>query len=259
VGASSRTAKTWAFTGLHATTDTIARFGEVYLRNGIWLGKQVLPAGWVSEATRRHIATDTVTDPAVGDKPDWRQGYGYQFWRSRHGYRGDGAYGQYCLVLPEHDAVVALMGQSSDTQALLDLIWHELLPAFRRVRIPDAPADRHLEERMADLKLPPSNANATASTDAVRWTDGQFAPAGGSCPEQPTLERVSVAIVEDRRHLILSELDAELSVPLGNSWGVGRWNGETAPVFASGGWYDNDTLRRRAHLRRDAAPPAHRL
>jgi hypothetical protein len=54
---------------------------------------------------------------------------------------------------------------------------------------------------------------------------------------------VSVAIVEDRRHLILSELDAELSVPLGNSWGVGRWNGETAPVFASGGWYDNDTLR----------------
>ena len=155
------------FTGLHATTDTIARFGELYLRNGVWLGKQVLPAGWVSEATRQHIATDTVMDPAVGEKPDWRQGYGYQFWRSRHGYRGDGAYGQYCLVLPEQDAVVALLGQSSDTQALLDLVWRELLPAFQESLHSDAAADRRLEERMANLKLPPSNANATASIDAV--------------------------------------------------------------------------------------------
>ena len=40
--------------------------------------------------------------------PDWQQGYGYQFWRSRHGYRGDGAYGQFCLVLPEQDAVVVI-------------------------------------------------------------------------------------------------------------------------------------------------------
>jgi len=43
--------------------------------------------------------------------------------------------------------------------------------------------------------------------------------------------------------LILAELDAELGVPIGNSWGAGRWNGEAAPVFASGGWYDADTLR----------------
>ena len=37
---------------------------------------------------------------------DWEQGYGYQFWRSRHGfYRGDGAHGQFCLVLPQYDTV----------------------------------------------------------------------------------------------------------------------------------------------------------
>jgi CubicO group peptidase (beta-lactamase class C family) len=232
------------FTGLHATIDTIARFGELYLRNGVWHGKQVLPTGWVGEATRQHIATDTVTDPAVGEKPDWRHGYGYQFWRSRHGYRGDGAYGQFCLVLPEHDAVVALLGQSSDTQALLDLVWRELLPAFRESPLSGAPADRQLEERMGNLKLAPSNANATVSIDAAAWTDGgQFTPTGGSCPEQPSLERVSVAMTADGWHATLAELDAELSVPLGNSWRVGRWNGETAPVFASGGWSDTDTLR----------------
>jgi CubicO group peptidase (beta-lactamase class C family) len=231
------------FTGLHATTDTIARFGELYLRDGVWLGQQVLPAGWVGEATRQHITTDTVTDPAVGDKPDWRLGYGFQFWRSRHGYRGDGAYGQYCLVLPEQDAVVAFMGQSSDTQALLDLVWRELLPAFRESSHPDPAADRHLAERMADLKLPPGDADATAPIEAGRWSDARFTPAGGSCPEQPSLEDVRVAKTAAGWNAIVGELGAELSVPLGNRWGVGRWNDETAPVFASGGWYDTDSLR----------------
>ena len=32
---------------------------------------------------------------------DWRQGYGLQLWQSQHGYRGDGAMGQYMVVLPE--------------------------------------------------------------------------------------------------------------------------------------------------------------
>ena len=97
---------------------------------------------------------------------------------------------------------------------------------------------------MGNLKLAPSNANATASIDAVAWRDGgPFTPAGGNCPEQPSLERVSVVMTADGWRVTLTELDAELSVPLENSWGIGRWNGETAPVFASGGWYDADTLR----------------
>jgi CubicO group peptidase (beta-lactamase class C family) len=231
------------FTGLHATTDTIARLGELYLRDGVWLGKRVLPAGWVSEATRQHIPTDNVMDPAVGEKPDSRQGYGYQFWRSRHGYRGDGAYGQFCLVLPEQDAVVAILGGSSDTQALLDLVWSQLLPAFQESRRSDPAADRHLQERLANLELPPNQAGATAPTDAVRWSGAQFIPAGGNCLEQPSLEGVEVTTAAGSWELVLSELGAELIVPLGNSWGVGRWNGEAAPVVASGGWNDAESLR----------------
>jgi hypothetical protein len=147
------------------------------------------------------------------------------------------------LVLPEQDAVVAFMGQSSDTQALLDLVWRELLPAFRESSHPDPAADRHLAERMADLKLPPGDADATAPIEAGRWSDARFTPAGGSCPEQPSLEDVRVAKTAAGWNAIVGELGAELSVPLGNRWGVGRWNDETAPVFASGGWYDTDSLR----------------
>ena len=231
------------FTGLHATTDTIARFGELYLRNGVWAGKQLLPADWVGEATRRHIATDAVTDPAVGDKPDWRLGYGYQFWRSKHGYRGDGAYGQYCIVLPEHDVVIAMTSQSSDTQALLNLVWHELLPAFQESSRGDTTADTHLEERLANLKLRPSNPDTTAPTDAVRWTDAGFSPAGGRCLEQPSLKRVGITQTASGWHVSLAEDGAQLIVPLGNSWEVGHWDGEIAPVVASGGWYHGGTLR----------------
>jgi CubicO group peptidase (beta-lactamase class C family) len=231
------------FTGLHATTDTIARFGELYLRNGVWSGNQLLPADWVGEATRQHIATNAVPDSAVGDKPDWLLGYGYQFWRSKHGYRGDGAYGQYCIVLPEHDAVVAMTTQSSDTQALLNLVWDELLPAFQESPHANAAADRHLEERLTNLELPPTNPDSAAPTDAVRWTDAEFSPAGGSCLAQPSLQHVRVTTTASGWHVVLKEHGNQLTIPLGKGWEVGHWDGETAPVVGSGGWYDGGALR----------------
>jgi CubicO group peptidase (beta-lactamase class C family) len=83
----------------------------------------LLSAEWVAQATRAHVAT---TSP----EPDWDQGYGFQFWRGRHGYRGDGAYSQLMLVLPEADAVVAITSQSPDTPGLLDALWTHLLPAL---------------------------------------------------------------------------------------------------------------------------------
>jgi len=51
---------------------------------------------------------------------DWEQGYGFQFWRSRHDlWRGDGAFGQYCIVMPGHDAVIAITSGVGDMQAVL--------------------------------------------------------------------------------------------------------------------------------------------
>ena len=115
------------FSGLHAATDAVARLGQLYLQDGVWDGRRLLPEGWVEQATRAHVPT-----PDEGDAHalDWRQGYGLQVWRGQHGYRGDGAYGQFCLVLPEHDAVVAITGQSSDMQRVLDGVWTHLLPAL---------------------------------------------------------------------------------------------------------------------------------
>ena len=111
------------YSGLHVPTEAIAKLGQLYLRDGAWNGRGCCRAEWVAEATRSHVATNR-------PDPDWDQGYGFQFWRSRHGYRGDGAFGQFMLILPEADAVVAITSQSPDMQGLLDALWTHLLPAL---------------------------------------------------------------------------------------------------------------------------------
>ena len=112
--------------GLSIRTEDIARFGQLYLQKGKWNGKQLVPAAWVEAATARQ------TSNGSNPKSDWDQGYGYQFWRCRHGaYRGDGAFGQYCIVLPEQDAVIAITSGVKDMQAVLNLVWDKLLPALK--------------------------------------------------------------------------------------------------------------------------------
>src|SRR6202012_4809259 len=100
------------FRGLHARTEDIAKLGLLYLQQGRWEGAQLIPREWVTEATSVQVSN------AENDSPDWQQGYGFQFWMSRHGYRGDGAFGQFCVILPEHDAVIGTTDYTLDLQAM---------------------------------------------------------------------------------------------------------------------------------------------
>lgn len=134
--------------GLSATTDAIARLGQLYLRGGRWQGRRLLPEAWVAEATSPQISNGS------GPGSDWEQGYGYQFWRCRHGaYRGDGAFGQYCLVLPEQDAVLAITSGLTDMQAVLDLVWEHLLPAMGNAGIDEAASQDQLRRRLSGLAI----------------------------------------------------------------------------------------------------------
>lgn len=111
----------FGFSGLHLRTADLAALGELYRTDGVLAGRQVLPVGWVDQVSARHIGTD-------GNAGEWAHGYGYQVWRSRAGYRLDGAYGQYALVLPEQRAVVAITSAQPDSQHLLDLVFERLVP-----------------------------------------------------------------------------------------------------------------------------------
>ncbi len=114
--------------GLSITTEDIARFGLLYLNKGVWNGRQLLAADWIEEATSKRISNGDGDD---GDS-DWTQGYGYQFWRCRHGaYRGDGAFGQYCVVMPDQGAILAMTGGTNNLQGVLDQVWAHLLPEMQ--------------------------------------------------------------------------------------------------------------------------------
>ena len=105
--------------------EDIAKFGQLYLQKGLWEGQQIVPGHWVDEATRNQISNGNDANN------DWTQGYGYQFWRCRHGaYRGDGAFGQYCVILPEQDAVIAITAGVMDMSGILNLVWKHLLPGI---------------------------------------------------------------------------------------------------------------------------------
>jgi len=135
--------------GLKLRTEDIAKFGQLYLQRGKWNGKQLVPASWVEQATSKQVSNGS--DPGK----DWDQGYGFQFWRCRHGaFRGDGANGQFCLVLPEQDAVIAITADTRDMQAELNVVWDNLLPAFHPKRLrANKPEQLKLQETLASLAV----------------------------------------------------------------------------------------------------------
>jgi CubicO group peptidase (beta-lactamase class C family) len=140
--------------GLSLTTESIAKFGTLLLAND----GSVLPADYVTEATGKQVPND------AQDNPDWKQGYGFQFWQSRRGYRGDGAFGQYCLVLPELDVLIVATAATFDMQAVLDTIWR-ILPD----ELPDEPlppnedAVAQLRNRLVALRLDPPTGDETGA------------------------------------------------------------------------------------------------
>jgi CubicO group peptidase (beta-lactamase class C family) len=138
--------------GLNVKTEDIARLGQLYLQKGVWNGKRLLSEAWVKAATSKQVSN------APNQNPDWEQGYGYQFWRCQPKgvYRGDGAFGQYCIVMPEQDAVLAITSGVPDMQAVLNLVWDILLPAMGAKALPaDEVVNKKLTRTLKGLKLAP--------------------------------------------------------------------------------------------------------
>jgi CubicO group peptidase (beta-lactamase class C family) len=225
--------------GLSVRTEDIARFGQLYLQKGKWQGKQLVPEAWVEAATARQ------TSNGSSPKSDWDQGYGYQFWRSRHrAYRGDGAFGQYCIVLPEQDTVIAITSGVKNMQSVLDLVWEKLLPALKSApQAVDDDARKKLERKLAGLALPtPKGSDSTGASARVSGKKYVF-PSNELKLEAGTLEDNGKG---DEVTLVARFDGAERRI----SCGRGTWRkGRSAfgafseqPVAASGAWTGDDTF-----------------
>lgn len=133
--------------GLWLSAADLAKFTQLLLQKGNWEGKQLVPADYLKAATGWQI------DNSFNGSPDWATGYGYQFWQCQHrAFRGDGAAGQYALVVPEQDLALTFVSGICDMQRLLTAVWQELLPNLSDRPLPeDEAAHRELQERLARL------------------------------------------------------------------------------------------------------------
>ena len=224
--------------GLSVRTEDIAKFGQLYLQKGRWQGRQLLPASWVEAATARQ------TSNGSNPRSDWDQGYGYQFWRCQHNaFRGDGAFGQYCLVMPDQDAVIAITSGLKDMQAVLNLVWDRLLPAMKPNRLPkDRDGEQQLRKTLRGLTLPVAR-GAVSSSASGSVVGKRYVIASN----EQGLEALTVNQSDaNGTTLILRFAGQDRVVPCGSgNWVKGQLKFGIFPdrkVAASAAWAGNDTL-----------------
>jgi len=205
--------------GLSIQTEGLAKFGQLYLQQGRWQGRQILPASWVQEATTFKIQQPAPAKPARPNaQNDWLQGYCYQFWRSTHNaFRGDGAFGQFTIVMPEKDAVLVMTGESKSMQGELDLVWEHILPAIKDYPLfVDRAAHAQLQQTLSSLALPmPKGQSSTPFTAKTFKLDAN----------DLGLQTVSFAFQNNGAAITFR--DAKTEHPIAS--GLSRWQrGETA-------------------------------
>jgi CubicO group peptidase (beta-lactamase class C family) len=242
--------------GLRLKTEDMAKFGQLFLQKGKWHGKQLLPVSWIEEATSLKIYQAPDAPQSKKDSSDWMQGYCYQMWRCRHnGYRADGAYGQYIIVLPDQDAVIAITAETPDMQNELNLIWEHLLPAIKTGKLAEnASLNDLLNKRLASLSLPlPPLANESLVSSRISGKTFVFES------NDNHLKKMNFQF-KDNACLVTMRID---SSDYNFSFGSGKWkNGETSMpgpnlllsakahhaglpadlVTGSYGWKDDNTL-----------------
>jgi CubicO group peptidase (beta-lactamase class C family) len=224
--------------GLNLKTEDIARFGQLYLQKGVWEGRQLLPESWVKAATSVQISNGNNPDS------DWEQGYGYQFWRCRHGaYRGDGAFGQFCIIMPEQDAVLAITSAVDDLQPILNEVWEHILPFLGTEPLPEDPANQaKLTQKLSGLALMPpqgqvmGNSAASLSGQTFRME-----------PNDLKIEAISFDFKADQSTITLHTTQGKRTIVCGNgAWidGIVEAGEELGPqpAVCSGIWSADNTF-----------------
>lgn len=242
--------------GLRLKTEDMAKFGQLFLQKGKWNGKQVLPASWIEEASTLKIYQAPDARQSQKDSSDWMQGYCYQMWRCRHNcFRGDGAYGQYIIVMPDQDAVIAITAETPDMQDEINLVWEYLLPAIKSDKLAENTAlSQTLKQKLSSLALPlPATGNSSAFGSQISGKTIVLEP------NDKHLETIKLKFI-DKMCQVTMKIDTTHYI---FSLGAGQWlTGETtlhgsnllmlakahfvglppAKVAGSFGWKDENTL-----------------
>lgn len=221
------------FTGLFARLEAALRLGLLYLGEGEFGGTRLLDAGWFADATAAQVDTSGPEPDGRPRNPDWAFGYGYQVWLGRDGYRGDGAFGQFMIVLPDADAVLASNAGEDDMQAIVDLVWTHLVPGLTGDAAP-APAGEPLD--LAGRTHPPEGGPGPGGR-FVAAADGYLHEGRGAIPVP--VRSLTAEPDADGWRLALDDGSTAYEIVAGD----GRWLADAVPgregtvaLASSAGW-----------------------
>lgn len=229
--------------GLKVRTKDIASLGQLYLQKGLWQGKQIIPTDWVEDATKKQ------TSNGSNPESDWEQGYGYQFWLCRYGlYRGDGAFGQYCIVFPGQDAVLAITSGTADMGAIMNLVWKHLLPGLKEKSLEENKKTlTALRNKLSSLSLSMITGKPTSEQATVISNQTYSLPSNDE-----GITTIAFDLKTNNPSITFTLHERPFKIPLGfGKVKKGLYltpTGESTPVASSGGWITPATLQVRLWL-----------
>lgn len=227
--------------GLYLKTRDIAKFGQLLLQKGNWKGQQLIPESWLALANSKQVSN------GASPESDWNNGYGFQFWmNSSEGFRGDGAFGQLCIVLPKADMVVAMTAATNDMQKEMRWIWNILLPALSDKTLPADPEGlSKLQTKLQSLELARPHGESTP--------DARIANDSGTFMLDDNMFGFKTVRLHNELGQLILELDTTagaFSLPVG----IGEWlptefvranmfgQSEPSHAFVSGAWETPEKL-----------------
>lgn len=222
--------------GIRMQVESMAKIGQLLLNKGNWEGKQLISSEWVEEMT------SSLQETGMMDT------YGYHIWRCDYpnAYRADGALGQYIIVAPDEDMVVAItQANTSNGVAERHLVW-DFLRKVKSEPLPDTSGYVQLQKAQSAYSLPTvdmgkrnirslskmANQTFTLGANGLDWKTVRFEPG------KDTL-RIIVTTTTDERYTILAGHGEWLTThtdayPPYNIRAVGRFKGIHGPFHVAG-------------------------
>jgi len=151
------------FSGLHLSADDLLRVAVMLADGGRFCGRRVVERSWVDEMAKVR-SDNSHHDPG---SPEYSCGYGYQVWRSRHGFRADGSFGQFAIAVPEKGLAIAYEGASERQQGVLDVLMELVESVGEGPVAADVAATTALASRLENLDAWPS-AGADSPVDQAQ-------------------------------------------------------------------------------------------
>ena len=177
--------------GLWATTEDNLRLLKLYADGGVWEGERILAEDYVRLATtsQNDSASEAAVNPPATDN---FLGYGFQIWmcKPEGAYRADGAMGQFTIVLPGQDMIIAITETAPGAhwaQRTLDITWDFAAKVTASEPLPEDPeAYARLTAKLGSLNVgnppcqPCSPVIDRICGKTFRMTSGVFGPFGGN-------------------------------------------------------------------------------